>query len=146
MVVVRFAFPFSVCALALASGPALACDCVTLIAGSPHFQADLDRIAQFYPVAADGVLEGEEPYGWRFRTTREYRGPGFGSYSIQLLSDCSVDPVAMKGLIGRPVFLMLAVGQGQSRGTYEINRCVNLLGGDVEQAIRDKMGAGCKSR
>src|SRR4051794_12775620 len=78
--------------VSLTAGPALACDCVRLIPGSPRFQSDVDRVAQYYPVAAEGVLEPDGPYAWRFRTEHEYRGPGLGSYPVELISDCSLAP------------------------------------------------------
>ena len=130
----------------LAASPAWACDCVTLIPGSPHFTRDLDSIAKYYPVAAEGVLAADGPYAWRFTPTREYRGPRQAAYRIQLLSDCSLDPIEVKSLIGKPVFLLLAEGEGQNRGTYEIGRCVNRQSPEVEAAIRARMGAGCRPR
>ena len=133
-------------ALLLAAAPALACDCMTLYPGSPRFEADLDRIAQFYPVAAEGVLEPDGPYAWRFRPTREYRGPRHAAYRIELLSDCSMDPIEVKSLIGKPTFLLLAEGQGQNRGTYEIGRCVNRQSPEIEKAIRARVGTGCRLR
>ncbi|WP_156029853.1 hypothetical protein [Sphingomonas sp. URHD0057] len=132
--------------LALIPGPALACDCVSLIPGNPRFQADIDRIAEYYPVAAEGVLKADGAYAWRFTPTHEYRGPRHAAYRIQLLSDCSLDPLELKTLIGKPVFLLLAEGEGQNRGTYEIGRCVNRQSPEVEQAIRARMGAGCRPR
>jgi hypothetical protein len=136
-----------IASLALASPtPALACDCVRLIPGSARFQDDVNRIAAFYPVAAEGVLESEGPYSWRFRPTREFRGRSQASYRIELLSDCSLDPQAMQSIIGRRVFLLLSEGEGQCRGSFEIQRCVNLLEADVERAIRSRIAANCAKR
>ena len=132
--------------LAPVTEPALACDCVRLIPGSPRFQADVDRIAEYYPVAAEGVLEADGAYAWRFTPTREYRGPRHAAYRIQLLSDCSLDALELKSLIGKPVFLLLAEGEGQYRGTYEIGRCVNRQSPEVETAIRARTGTGCRPR
>ncbi|MEO8175342.1 MAG: hypothetical protein ABI626_01625 [Sphingomicrobium sp.] len=126
----------------LASSPAAACDCVGLDPKGPHFAEDLDRIARFYPVAAEGVVETAGPYAWRFRPTHEYRGSGKASYSIDLLSDCSLDPAEMKAIIGKPVFLLL--GGGPDR--YAASRCVNLLGGDAEAAIRKRITRSCQPR
>jgi len=143
--VARFAFLIAGLALAAAT-PAFACDCVTLIPGGPRFQSDLDGIAQYYPVAADGILEADGPYAWRFTPTHEYRGPSQRAYRIELLSDCSLDPLEMKALLGKPIFLLLAEGQGQNRGSYEIGRCVNRQSPEVEKAIRARVGVGCASR
>jgi hypothetical protein len=132
--------------LALIPGPALACDCVRLIPGSPRFQADIDRISEYYPVAAEGVLEAEGAYAWRFTPTREHRVPLHAAYRIELLSDCSLDPLELKSLIGKPVFLLLAEGERPNRGTYEIGRCVNRQSPEVEKAIRARMDAGCRPR
>jgi len=139
----RFAFLLG---LALIPGSALACDCVALLPDGPRFQADVDRIAAYYPVAAEGVLEADGAYAWRFTPTHEYRGPRQTAYRIQLLSDCSLDPLEVKSLIGKRVFLLLAEGEGQNRGTYEIGRCVNRQSPEVEAAIRGRMGAGCRPR
>lgn len=122
------------------SSPAIACDCITLDPKLPRFASDLDRIALYYPVAAEGVVEADGPYAWRFRPTREYRGPGKASYAIDLVSDCSLAPDEMKRLIGKPVFLLLAGGPGR----YEASRCVNLLGGETEAAIRERVAGSCK--
>lgn len=140
MAVLKIGFCFALAAMT--SSPALACDCVTLFPGSPRFESDLDRIVQFYPVAAEGVLEADGPYAWQFRTTREYRGPRQVSYRIELGSDCSIAPDEMKGLIGRPVFLLLSGGPER----YEAGRCVNLLGGDAGAAIRSRYMESCKTR
>src|SRR4051794_37831380 len=92
-------------ALAIMSAtPTLACDCLSLIPGSPRFESDLDGIVQFYPVVAEGAVEVDGPYAWRFTPTREYRGPRQESYRIELGSDCSIAPDEMKALIGKPVF------------------------------------------
>jgi hypothetical protein len=115
---------------------------MTLYPGSPKFGTDLDRIVQFYPVVAEGVLEADGPYAWRFRTTREYRGPGKSYYRVELASDCSLAPNEMKDLIGKPVFLLLSGGPER----YEAGRCVNLLGGDVTAAIRDRYVESCVAR
>jgi hypothetical protein len=136
-----------IASFALASAtPALACDCVRLIPGSPRFEDDIKRIVTFYPVVAEGVVESDGPYKWRFRPTREYRGPRQGSYRIELLSDCSLDPQALQSIIGNKVFLLLSEGEGQNRSSYEIQRCVNLLGADVERAIRARIGVNCDRR
>jgi hypothetical protein len=119
---------------------------VRLVPGSPQFESSVDRIALYYPVAAEGVIESDGPYAWRLRPTREYRGPRQASYRIELLSDCSLDPQAMRSVIGKTVFVLLSEGQGQNRGSYEIQRCVNLLGADVEEAIRARIGADCQPR
>ena len=66
--------------LAGLSSPALACDCIRRDPQGPRFAEDLERIAKYYPVAAEGVVEADGPYAWRFRPTREYRGPGKASY------------------------------------------------------------------
>jgi hypothetical protein len=108
----------------------------------PHFAEDINRIAQFYPVVAEGAVEADGPYAWRFRTTREYRGLGKASYAIELLSDCSLDPQEMRKIIGKPVFLLLAGGPDR----YEANRCVNLLGHEVEAAIRKRIVGSCRRR
>ena len=129
-------------AAALTAGPALACDCVQLIPGSPHFQSDLDRIAQFYPVAAQGIVEADGPYAWRLRPTLEYRGTKQPSYRIELGSDCSLDPSEMNKLVGKSVFLLL--GGGPDR--YEAGRCVNLQSPEVEKALRARIGADCHRR
>ena len=133
---------FAVAMAALAASPALACDCVTLIAGTPRFQSDLDRIVQYYPVAAEGVVETDGPYAWRFRPTREYRGPGAPSYRIELGSDCSIAPDEMNSLAGKPVFLLLSGGPDR----YEAGRCVNFLASDVTTAIRGRYVESCKAR
>lgn len=134
------------CLATLGASPALACDCVSLIPGGPRFESDIDRIAQYYRVAAEGVLEADGPYAWRFTPTREYRGPRLSAYRIELLSDCSLDPIALNTLLGRPIFLLLAEGEGQNRGIYEIGRCVNRQSPEVEHAIRTRLGAGCRPR
>jgi hypothetical protein len=126
----------------LASGPAAACDCIRLDPTGPHFASDIERIAKFYPVAAEGVLEADGQYAWRFRPTREYRGLGKASYAIELISDCSLDPQTMKGLIGKPVFLLLAGGPDR----YEASRCVNLLGTEIDAAIRNRVASSCRPR
>lgn len=126
----------------LASAPAAACDCVRLDPSGPHYTSDLDRIAKYYPIAAEGVLEADGDYAWRFHATHEYRGPGKASYAIELISDCSIEPQTMKGLIGKPVFLLLAGGPDR----YEASRCVNLLGGDADAAIRARVLSLCPTR
>lgn len=128
--------------LLLASTPAAACDCITLDPKGPRFATDLDRIAQYYPVAAEGVLERDGEFAWRFRATQEYRGPGKASYRVELISDCSLEPAAMKAIIGKPVFLLLAGGPDR----YEASRCVNLLGGEAESAIRNRFRRSCRPR
>jgi len=128
--------------LLIAAGPALACDCVGLIPGSPNFTRDLDAIAKFYSVAAEGRVEVDGPHAWRFIPAREYRGSGKASYRIELSSDCSLAPGEMKALIGNPVFLLLSGGPDH----YEAGRCVNLQSPDVEAAIRDRIKAGCSLR
>jgi hypothetical protein len=127
---------------ALIPDAAAACDCVRLLPESPRFQADLDRIAAFYPVAAEGVLEVAGPYAWRFRPTQEYRGPGEQAYPIDLISDCSLAPDELRALLGKPVFVLLS-GSGNH---YEISRCVNFLGRDIDAAIRTRIEGGCKTR
>ena len=126
----------------LAANPAAACDCVRLIPSGPHFAEDLDGIAKFYPVAAEGVVEADGPYAWRFRPTREYRGLGKASYTIDLISDCSLGPQEMQTIIGKPVFLLLAGGPDR----FEAGRCVNLLGGEAEAAIRKRVIGSCPPR
>jgi hypothetical protein len=140
---VRLSFLIATLAAACAS-PALACDCVGLDPSYPRFEQDLDRIAAFYPVAAEGVVETDGPYAWRFRPTREYRGPRQAAYRLELLSDCSLDPAEMKRLIGKPVFLLLSRGAGQNE-SYEAQRCVNLQSTAVERAIRARI-EGCGHR
>jgi hypothetical protein len=125
-----------------AAAPALACDCVTLIPGSPNFERDIDAIAKFYPIAADGTVEADGPYAWRFRPAHEYRGPTQASYRIELLSDCSLGPDEMKALIGKRVFLLLSGGPDR----YEAGRCVNLQSPAVEKAIRGRLHARCRHR
>jgi hypothetical protein len=137
--------PFTILVLLgslLASAPAAACDCIRLDPKGPHFASDLDRIAKYYPVAAEGVVEADGEYAWRFRPTHEYRGPAKVSYPIELISDCSLEPQAMKALIGKPVFLLLAGGPDH----YEASRCVNLLGGETERAIRHRITSSCPPR
>src|SRR4029078_10746224 len=131
----------SVTLLATAT-PALACDCVSLVPGSPRFESDLDAIARFYPVAAEGDLEQAGSYAWRFTPTREYRGPKRVSYRIEVARGCSLSPDEMNALIGRPVFLLL--GGGPER--YEAGRCVNRQSPEVEKAIRRRVGAACTQR
>ena len=126
----------------LATSPAAACDCVGLDPRGPHFTEDLDRIARYYPVVAQGVVEAAGPYAWRFRPTLEYRGAGKASYAIELTSDCSLEPQAMKALIGKPVFLLLSGGPHR----YQASRCVNLLGGEAETAIRKRIAKACPPR
>ena len=128
----------------LASAPAAACDCIRLISNGPHFNSDLDRIAKYYPVAAEGVLERDGPYAWRFNATREYLGPGERFYSITLISDCTLAPQELNALIGKPIFVLLAKGPGDHKGNYEISRCVNLLGTDIENALRSRILTRCK--
>ena len=123
----------------LAANPAAACDCVRLIPSGPHFAEDLDGIAKFYPVAAEGVVEADGPYAWRFRPTREYRGLGKASYTIDLISDCSLGPQEMQKIIGKPVFLLLAGGPDR----FEAGRCVNLLGAEIGAAIRSRVAKSC---
>lgn len=129
-------------AASLWAHPAAACDCITLDPKGPHFASDLDRIAQYYPVAAEGVVERDGPYSWRFRTTREYRGSGAASYPIDLISDCSLAPDEIGKIIGKPVLLLLAGGPDR----YEASRCVNLLGADTDAAIRKRVISSCKPR
>ena len=121
------------------AAPAMACDCVRLDPKGPHFNADLDRIAAYYPVAAQGVLESDGQFAWRFRPTREWRGLSQSSYRIELISDCSLGPDELRDIIGKPVFLLLS-GDGKR---FEISRCVNLLGADIEGAIRHRIGENC---
>jgi hypothetical protein len=124
----------------LVSAPAVACDCVQVDPKGPHFAADLDRIAKFYPVAAEGVLEADGDYAWRFRSTHEYRGSRKVTYAIELTSDCSLEPATMKELIGKPIFLLLAGGPNH----YEASRCVNLLGDNIDAAIRNRIRSKCR--
>lgn len=126
------------------STPVLACDCIHLDPSFPNFETDLDRIEQFYPIAAEGVVEADGDFAWRLVPTREYRGPGKPFYRIELHSDCSLDPIEMKKLIGKSVFLLLSPGAGQNREGYEAGRCVNLLGGAAEAAIRARFSGSCK--
>ena len=126
----------------LVSTPAAACDCVRLDPSGPHFASDLDRIAKYYPVAAEGVLEADGDYAWRFRPTREFRGSTKASYAIELISDCSLDPQAMNAVVGKPIFLLLVGGPDR----YEASRCVNLLGGETEAAIRHRVARICRPR
>ena len=131
---------FSVILALVCATPAIACDCMRLDPAFVRFEADLDRIAEYYPVAAEGVLEANGPYAWKFRPSRELRGPGQGSYAIDLISDCSLGPNEIKPLLGRPVFLLLSGGPER----YEVSRCVNLQSPEVEKAIRRRIGEGCK--
>jgi hypothetical protein len=133
-------------AAAVAATPtcAVACDCIRLIPGSKRFDADLDRIAAYYQVAADGVLEADGPYAWRLRPIREYRGRKQSSYPISLASDCSVDPQEMNRLVGKKIFVLLAEGSGESKGRYELSRCVNLQSREVESAIRSRIDRRCE--
>jgi hypothetical protein len=124
----------------------MACDCIRLIPGGPHFAADLDRIVQYYPVAAEGVVSADGPSAWRFFPTREYRGRGLKSYPITLIIDCSLAPDEMKAVIGKPIFALLAEGPGDHRGTFELSRCVNLQSPAVEKEMRARLGADCPSR
>ena len=52
----------------------------------------------------------------------------------------------MQSIIGKPVFLLLNEGAAQGHGSYEIQRCVNLLEADVERAIRAKIAMNCTQR
>ena len=124
------------------ASPALACDCIRLEPSGPHFAADLDRIAAYYPVAAEGVLEADGDFAWRFRTTREFRGFKRESYRIELISDCSLGPDELRPLVGKPMFALLA-GEGNR---FEISRCVNLQGAEIEREIRQRIARDCKSR
>jgi hypothetical protein len=133
---------FALAASLFWAAPAAACDCITLDPKGPHFTRDLDRIAQYYPVAAEGVVVADGPYSWRFRTTREYRGTGAASYPIDLISDCSLGPDEIGKIIGKPVFLVLAGGPDR----YEASRCVNLLGAEVDAAIRKRIIGSCNPR
>lgn len=135
-------FAIAIAAGLFAASPAAACDCMTLFPGSARFEADLDRIVQFYPVAAEGVVEADGSYAWRFTPTREYRGPRQASYRIELGSDCSIDPGVMQAMIGKPVFLLLSGGPER----YEAQRCVNLVADDVSAAIRRRYSEGCNRR
>ena len=136
-------FAYLLAGLALAPAAANACDCIRLSHEAPRFKEEIDRIAAYYPVAAEGVLESDGSYRWRFVPTREFRGPAQKSYSIDLISDCSLAPDELNALLGMPVFALLAEGAGDYRGRYELNRCVNLQAPDVENAIRERIGAGC---
>ena len=127
---------------ALLATPAVACDCIRLAPDGPHFEADLDRIAAFYPVAAEGVIEPNGAYSWRFRPSRVFRGPNQDAYPVELISDCSLDPEEMKALVGKSVFLLLSGAPDR----YEASRCVNLQGAAVEAGIRKRIKAGCTSR
>jgi hypothetical protein len=135
----------AILATAAAASPAIACDCVSLIPGSPRFEADLNAIAAHYPVAAEGVLE-KHGYDWRFRPIREYRGPKRPFYLVTLMSDCSLAPDELDRLVGKPVFLLLSEGQGPYDGRYEAGRCVNLLGEDIDRAIRTRIDGDCRER
>ena len=130
----------------LIPGAAAACDCVRLFPESPRIEEDLDRIAAFYPVAAEGIIERDGEYFWRFTPTREFRGPGRKSYPIGLISDCSLAPDEMNAVVGKPVFALLVEGPGDHQGRYELNRCVNFLGPEIGAAIRAGIAAGCKPR
>ena len=129
-------------AFLLPAAPGWSCDCVTLLPDSPNFSQDLDAIAKFYPVAAEGLVEADGASAWRFKPTHEYRGPKQASYRIELSSDCSLAPNEMKALIGKPVFLLLSGGPDR----YEAGRCVNSLSPKVERAIRARVGGACASR
>lgn len=128
------------------SGPALACDCVRLIPGGPRFQADLDRMAAFYAVAAEGVVERDGPYHWRFTPSHEFRGPGQKSYPVELISDCSLAPNEVAAVLGKRIFALLVEGPGDHKGRYELSRCVNLLEPQVEDALRKRIAGACKPR
>lgn len=136
------------CALLAASiaTPAIACDCVRLFPGSPRFESDIRRIAAYYPVAAEGVIERDGQYSWRLTPTRELRGPKQKSYRIDLISDCSLAPDEMNALVGRTIFALLVEGPGDHQGRYELSRCVNLLGPEVEGALRARITARCTPR
>lgn len=134
----RFAFLLGL--LACLPAAASACDCITLSPDFPRFESDLDRIAAYYPVAAEGVLAADGPYAWQFRATKEYRGPRQASYRVELVSDCSLGPDEITPLIGRSIFLLLSGGPER----YEVSRCVNLQPPEVEKAIRARIGGSCK--
>ncbi len=134
---------FLLASLAFAPAAANACDCVRLSPAYPRFQADLDRIAAYYPVAAQGLIKADGPYRWRFIPTREFRGPGKKSYSVDLISDCSLAPDEMNALIGRPILALLVEGPGDHKGRYELSRCVNVQAPDVEKAIRERFLRAC---
>lgn len=141
MAVPRFATLVFAAGMAGAS-PALTCDCIRLDPQGPHFAADLDRIAAYYPVAAEGVLETEGEFAWRFRPVREYRGLKAASYKIDLISDCSLAPDELRAIAGKPIFVLLS-GNGDR---FEISRCVNLQGAEIEQEILRRISENCPSR
>ena len=134
----------SVLIASVCAPPALACDCIRLDPSFPRFEADLDRIAEYYPVAVEGIVQADGPYRWRLLPTREFRGPGLKSYSIDLISDCSLAPDEMKALINRRIFALLAEGPGDHSGRYELSRCVNLQSPEVEKSIRKRIGEACR--
>ena len=136
MIFAKLRFPL---ALALLTAtPALACDCQTLIPGSPTFTREVAEIADYYAVAADGVLERNGPHAWRLRVTQELKGSRAPIYRIVLSSDCSLDPQTMDAMVGKKVFLLLTPASVDgAAGAYEAGRCVNQLPPAVERAFRD---------
>ena len=124
----------------LCSSPALACDCVTLIPGGPHFATDLERISAFYPVASEGGIRIDRRDGsFRFFPSHEVRGRGQSSYVLDQISDCSLSFEDLRAIVGKPVFLILAGGPEK----YEVGRCINLLGGAAEDALREQFTRRC---
>ena len=108
------------------SNPVFACDCRTLVPSSPNYQRDLEEVAAYYAVAADGVVERDGDFQWRLRVTRELKGPGLRIYRIVLSSDCSIDPQEMNQMIGKTVFLLLTPSTVDGMtDAYEAGRCFN---------------------
>jgi hypothetical protein len=116
--------------------PALACDCVRLIPGGPHFDRDIAAIVDDATVIAEGVLIAPDT----FRATRVLKGPRRARYTIGLpegvVSDCTLYGRELDARIGEPTVIVLRGGPEH----YEVSRCSNYQSRAVENAIRRRLG------
>lgn len=128
--------------LLAAATPALACDCVRLMPGSPHFERDIARLVDHATVIAEGVLIAPD----RFRATRVLKGPRSAEYRIGLadgvVGDCTLYGRELDQRIGDPTVIVL---EGGPSG-YAVSRCSNYRGRAVENAIRRHLGVEPRRR
>jgi hypothetical protein len=119
----------------LSATPALACDCMRLIAGAPNLDRGLDAIIADSAVIAEGVLITPT----RFRATHVLRGARQAHYDIGsedlVISGCTLYGVELERRVGQRTLMIL---RGRP-GAYEASRCSNFQDAAVEDAIRRRL-------
>ena len=124
--------------------PAMACNCVRLFPGTPQFEQDLGRILSHADIIAEGtIVQGHGPLlePAIFRPSRVLRGQNRTVYRIGIQGGEGCVGISNGALttrelaVGTPILIILSGGPG----VYEASRCANMLGPEVEAAIRNRL-------